>query len=115
VTYRFIYSQNDKNRLIPSVLIDSRAAIDAIRSKTGVEIKAFTDSKVAQVTDTTLLYKIETPSGNLAGYFLIELRGGSVNLLSQQLRPAFEADSSEISLQIGNFITNGTYKQDYLF
>jgi len=115
MSYRFIYSQSEANRLVPAVLIDKRAAIPEIKNKTGVVIKAFIDVQVALVTESCIFYKIETDLGNLAGYFTLQvIREGVVIILQQELRPPFEQFSVEISGLIANFITNGTWQTDHL-
>jgi hypothetical protein len=116
MTYRFIYSQSECNRIIPAVLIDKRASIDEIKNKAGSIIKAFTDQQVSLVTDTTIFYKIETDQGNLAGYFTLQvIRTGVVAILQYELRPAFVEFDLEISGLISNFIRDASYQQDYLF
>lgn len=114
--YRFVYSNAEANRLIPAVLIDKRAAIPAIASQVGPVIKAFTDTQVAFVTDTTLCYRIEKrDGGNLAGYFTLQVvRQGVVALLQYELRPAFEQFNSIIQGEINSFVAAGLWASDYL-
>ena len=115
--YRFIWSNQEAARIIPSVLIDKRAAIPAIANQVGSVIKAFTDTQVAFVTDTTLFYRIESKSGgNLAGYFTLQvIRQGVVALLQYELRPAFEQFNSTILTEINTFMsTGGAWEADYL-
>lgn len=114
MNYRFIYSQSECSRVIPACLIDKRAAIPAISGQIGSVIKAYTDSQVALVTDTCVFYKIETDMGNLAGYFTLSVGGSAVVILQYELRPAFEQFSVVISGLIANFISNGTWQNDYL-
>jgi len=115
MSYRFIYSQSECNRIIPSVLIDKRAAIPEIKNQAGSVIKTFTDGQVAMVTDTCVFYKIETDTGSLAGYFTFQvIRQGVAVILQYELRPAFEQFDAEISAQIATFITASTWENDYL-
>jgi hypothetical protein len=124
MTYRFIYSNSESNRIIPAVLIDKRAAIPEIKNQVGSIIKAYTDARAALVTEDVLFYKIETDLGNLAGYFTLkvvryisepELLPVYVALLqATQLRPAFEQFSGTISGLISNFITQSEWSEDYL-
>lgn len=116
MNYRIIYNQEYK-RVIPAVLIDSRANINAIKTATGYEVKAYTDSQVALVTSLVIPYKIETLNGNLAGYFNLTVSDNpkTVVLLNAQLRPAFVQYNSEISQLISTFIISGNWEFDYLF
>lgn len=115
MTYRFIYSNVEKNRIIPSVLIDSRATIPAIKNEIGVVIKAYTDAQAALVTNDTPLYKIETEKGSCAGYFALQIGLlGSASIFMYQLRPAFVVSNSQISAEISNFITTRGYVPDIL-
>lgn len=115
MTYRFIYDRIDAARVLPSVLIDKRAAIDAISGKTGAIIKAYTDAQVAELGVGSLFYKIETDGGNLAGYFTVNVNNEDAGSLFQfELRPAFEQFSAVISQQISNFISGNGWLPDYL-
>lgn len=114
MTYRFIYSQAECNRIIPAILIDKRAAIPAIAGQIGSVIKAYTDAQVALVTGTCVFYKIETDMGNLAGFFSLSVGGSAVVILQYELRPAFEQFSATISGLIANFINNNSWSGDYL-
>ncbi len=109
----FIYS-NDYQRIMPAVLIDSRKTIPAILSKTGAQIKAYTDSEVSKITDNVLFYTIETNDGNLGGYFALQIQGNSAILYLKQLRPAFVEMDTAISSQINTFINEGTWRRDYV-
>jgi hypothetical protein len=116
MSYRVIYNE-EYRRVIPAVLIDSRANIAAIKTAGGFAVKAYTDSQVALVTDTVIPYKIETNEGNLAGYFNLSVSTNpkSAVLLNAQLRPAFVQFNSEISQIISNFIISNDWQFDYLF
>lgn len=115
MSYRFIYSQSECNRLVPSVLIDKRAAIPEIKNQIGSVIKSFTDTQAAMITDKTIFYKIENSSGNVAGYAtLAVIRDGVVSILQFELRPAFEQFSAEISANLSSFILNNEWVNDYL-
>lgn len=113
--YRFIFSFAEKNRIIPSVLIDSRATIQAIKNQIGDVIKAYTDTQAAMVQPGDLFYKIEvSEKGNLVGYFTLRPNDGAVSVIQYQLRPAFVPSDAVIQIEIGNFITSGAYKADSL-
>lgn len=114
--YRFIYSNSEAPRIVPSVLIDKRATIPAIANQVGTVIKAFVDTQVALVTNTTLFYKIETrDGGNLAGYFSLQVvQSEVVALLLYELRPAFEQFINQITHEINTFVASGDWNYDYL-
>lgn len=114
--FNFIYDI-EYNRTMRGVINDSRGNIVGIKNKTGVIMKAYADEQVAEVTEMAMPYKIETgDNGNLAGYFILQISSeGTAKLLSTQLRPAFEQFSVEISGLITNFITEGKWKNDFLF
>lgn len=116
MSYRFIYDSVERARLIPSVLIDKRAAIPVIANQVGTVIKAYTDAAVA-VTDNVrvIVYKIETEDGNLAGYWTLSVKFAGASLLSMELRPAHEQFAATISGLINNFISAGTWKADSLY
>lgn len=113
---RILYNESYK-RVIPAVLIDSRAFVPAITTATGYEVKAYTDAQVSLVTSTVIPYKIETDNGNLAGYFNLQVSTSpvSASVLNKQLRPAFQQFESEINQEISNFIQSSNWKADYLF
>lgn len=113
--YRFIYD-DQPFRTIPGVLIDSRAGTP-LANQIGTVIKAYTDGQVSLVTDNVIPYKVETDSGNLAGYFTLQVILGNQSAQMQQfvLRPGFKQFLSEISAQINTFITGGQWKPDFLF
>lgn len=115
MTYNFIF-EDDFSRIISAVLIDARASIPEIANQVGTVIKAYTDSKVAQVNDNTITYKIETDLGVLAGYFTIQVNTSNKTAVLDQfvLRPAFQG-FTEIQSQIVNFIQSGDWKPDFLF
>lgn len=116
MSYRIIYNE-DYKRVIPAVIIDSRQNIAAIKTAGGYEVKEYTDSQVALITDTVIPYKIETDKGNLVSYFNLSVSDNpkSASLLNAQLRPAFIQFNSEISVIISNFIISNNWQQDYLF
>lgn len=116
MSYRIIYNE-EYRRVIPAVLIDSRANISAISTAGGFAVKAYTDAQVALVTATVIPYKIETNEGNLAGYFNLSIgvNPKSAVILNAQLRPAFVQFNSEISQIISNFIISNDWQFDYLF
>lgn len=114
--FNFIYEQDFK-RLIPAIEIDVRASNPAIRNQTGAVIKSYTDSILATLNLNSLVYKVETDSGNLAAYFVLQVDPPSQTVTISRLvtRPAFNVSVTQISSDIKQFITNGGYKQDYLF
>jgi len=125
MTFIFQYEPTEFGRLIPSVLIDSRATIPAIKNEIGDAIKAYTDIEVDKVKDKTnvLFFRIETIKkggqsidGVLAGYFSLGVKpvGQSATLFQFQLRPAFEQFSAQISNEINIFIVGRSYIQYYL-
>jgi hypothetical protein len=115
VSYRFIYSNPDKERIIPAVLIDKRATITSIANQTGNVIKLFVDTQVALISSDVLLYKIETANGNLVGYFSIKIvREGVAVILQFELRPAYEQYNTIIMTEINNFMSSGSWSADYL-
>lgn len=115
MSYRFIYSNADKERIIPAVLIDKRATISAIANQNGGVIKSFADTQVALIDATAILYKIESDKGNLVGYFSLKVvREGVVVLLQFELRPAYEQYNSNIMTEINNFMSSGSWTVDFL-
>jgi len=117
--FLFIYEPSEYQRIVPAVLIDSRASIPALANKTGNDIKAYTDVEVSRVaaSPNVLFFRIETvknkteiADGVLAGYFSIRVLGRPV-LYQYQLRPQFQQFSTHISAEIYNFISNGLYKE----
>jgi len=113
MTYRFIYNQAECNRVIPAVLIDARSS-KSIKNQIGSVIKQFTDEQVSMITDECIFYKIETNTGNLAGYFTLKVSGTSVALFQFETRSSFVQFNNTISGQIVNFISSGDWKFDYL-
>lgn len=116
MSYRIVYNE-EYRRVMPAVLIDSRANIDAIKTADGFSVKAYTDAQVALVTNTVIPYKIETNNGNLVGYFNLSVTTSpkSALILNTQLRPAFVQFNSEISQIISTFIISNDWQYDYLF
>lgn len=114
MSYRLIYSPSEVNRIIPAVLIDKRASIQAISGQNGVTIQAFTDGQVALAAGC-IFYKIETFDGNVAGYFTLKVvREGVVSLLQYELRPPFQQFDQQISQIVSNFIASGDWQFDNL-
>lgn len=116
--FRFIYQPSEYTRIIPAILIDSRASITIIKNATGAVIKTYTDAEVSKIIDRVLFYKVETDQGVLAGYFSLQVKVNIAThaaLLQNQMRPSFNSFVTQISAQITTFINNGEWKQDYLF
>lgn len=121
--FLFIYEPGEYRRIIPAVLIDSRATVPAIKNEIGVVIKAYTDAEVDKVTDNVLFFKIETiankgqtADGVLVGYFSLTVSDGgfSATLFQFQIRPAFQQFSTQISAEIVTFIGGNFWLQYYL-
>lgn len=114
MTFRITYNDEYK-RVIPAVIIDGRGLNPAIATLGGFAMKAYTDSKVAQVIPGTIPYKIETDTGNLAGYFILMIDyNGTPFLIDYLVRPAFVQFDSEISQNINNFIQSNDWQFDTL-
>lgn len=120
MAFLFIYEPSEFRRIIPAVLIDSRANIPAIKNEIGSVIKAYIDLEVDKVNQYVLFFKIETVkkepntyNGVLAGYFTLFLfhQGQVANLYDFVLRPSFSQFSAQISVEIVNFINSSQWKQ----
>lgn len=112
--FRITYS-DDYKRVIPAVIIDGRGTNPIIATLGGYEMKTYTDTKVEAVRSNTIPYKIETDKGNLAGYFVLGIKGNGACVLAESLlRPAFVSFSSEISQKINTFIQSGDWQFDIL-
>lgn len=116
MNYRFIYSNPDASRIITGINLDARFTIAALESKTGFEVKAYSDTMISAVTESVLFYKIETTTGSLAGYFslTINTQGLQTMKFQQQLRPAFQQFESDINQIIANFIATNEWTNDFL-
>lgn len=116
MSYRIIYNDSYK-RVIPAVLIDSRASIPAIVTAGGYDVLDYTNSQTALIVSNVVPYKIETDLGNLVGYFNLTIGTNpvSASLLNKQLRPAFQKYDSDITQLISNFIISSDWVNDYLF
>lgn len=110
---RLIYDI-EYERTIPAVIKEARASIPQVKNQIGTAIKAYCDGQVALVATGVIPYKIETYSGNLAGYVAIRVVSGEASVYLKELRPAFVQFDTEISQQINNFIINGLYACDIL-
>lgn len=115
MSYRFIYSNPDLNRIIQSVLIEKRSAIPAIKNRDGHTIKDYCDQVSSQVDANTIFYKIETEDGNLVGFFSLRaFSEGTASLIQYELTPAFVQFDSDISGEIYNFMQSGNWAVDIL-
>lgn len=114
--FNLIYEQ-DYSRLIRAIEIDARTDNPAIKNQIGSVIKAYNDSILGTINSNSLVYKVETDSGNLAGYFVLQVDPSNQTVVLSRLvtRPAFNVSVTQISSQIKQFITNGGWKQDFLF
>lgn len=113
MTFRFIYSNFELSRIIQSVLIDKRASIPEIKNKIGADIKIFIESQIQLFSENDVFYKIESDSGNLAGYFSIKkVREGVGSMVLYELRPNFADFELQISNQVANFIMSNEWLFD---
>ncbi len=101
-------------RLMWGIIADSRANIPVVKDAIGDDIKAYVDSQTALVVPGVLPYAVWTDQGNLAAYFLLQVSAGPVEIIAQQLRPAFVQYSIAISQNIANFITSGQFMFDLI-
>jgi len=126
--FQFIHEPSEYQRIIPAVLIDSRASIPAIKNKVGSVIKVYCDIEINNVKNNPLVlfFKIETvdlpntenlklEDGVLVGYFsLVVLGGVKIIMYQRQIRPSFIFLDAQISVEISTFITSGQWKQYWL-
>ena len=124
ILFQMVHEPSEYQRVIPAVLIDSRASIPALANKIGDDIKAYCDIEVNKVkdNDNVLFFKIETvdlpntenlklEDGVLVGYFSLLIFGKQVSVLQRQIRPNFTFLDAQISVEINNFITSGKWRQ----
>lgn len=112
----FVY-EPDYGRVISATYTDSRSSVPEIKNKVGAVIKEYIDAQVSLVSDKSIVYKVESDLGTIAGFFVISVNtfNKTANLQTSVLRPSFKQYFSEISDEIVKF-TNGTeWQQDYLF
>lgn len=114
MTFRFIY-EPDYPRIIFACMMDARAGTP-LANKIGAVQKQFIDTEVGKVTPDTIVYRIETDLGVLAGFFslLVGNRGTTVSVYQFVLRPAFQSLGAGIQENISNFISNNGWQPDYL-
>ena len=116
MTYTFTF-EPDYSRIMMACIIDARASIPAIKNQVGSVIKDYVDEQLAMINSDSIVYKIETELGVLAGFFALQvnIKNKTATLITQVLRPAFKT-VSEIPVLIGNFINiTKVWQQDYLF
>lgn len=92
------------------VISDSRKNIPVILNKRGDIIKAYVDSQISLVVPGVVMYSLTTDLGVLVGYMGIQTAPGSVSVVLQQFRPAFDVYSIEIQKEISNFIQSGNWR-----
>lgn len=116
MTYFFIF-EDDYSRIMFSCIVDARATIPAIKNQVGTVIKSYVDNQVALVDNNSIVYKIETDQGVMAGYFVIKVNTTNKTAFLHQfvVRPSFTQFILEIQSQISNFITSNKWQSDYLF
>lgn len=122
--FQFIHEPAEFGRIIPAVIIDSRATIPAISNAIGSVIKAYFDIEINKVKndDRVLFFKIETvdlpnsenlklEDGVLVGYFSLLTKGTNAILYQRQIRPSFTFLDTQISAEITTFITGNEFRQ----
>lgn len=116
MNFSFIY-EPDFIRIIYASYIANRASIPDLKNKTGVEIKAYIDSKVSNVNPQSIVYKIENDNGNMAGFFTLQVNTVNKTAITgdSQILNSFANYISQISNEIIKFTNNNSWKQDYLF
>ena len=114
MSFIIIYSK-DYDRVIPAVIIDAREGTP-IANQIGIVIKAYIDEVLNSITSNSIFYTLSTSDAVLAGYFIltVDKENSTVVLNSILLRPAFQKNITEVTLQINNFIAGNTWKNDYL-
>lgn len=116
MSYNIIF-EPDYQRILPAMLIESRAAIPAIKNKVGIVIKSYTDSQVALIGSNSIYYRIETDLGVIASTFSIDVNTSNKTAVQNiiTIRPAFLQFKVDIQEIINNFITSKGWFGDYLF
>lgn len=113
----FIQYEPDYIRLLPAMIIESRATIPEIKNQVGIVIQNYTNSQVLLIGVNSLYYKIETDLGCIASTFSIDVnttnQTGVLNIFT--IRPAFVQFKVEIQEIINNFIMSKEFIGDYLF
>lgn len=110
-----LYTQ-DVNQIVAAVNIDARATTMQL-GWNGIEVQAFLDEILSLFTENTLLYKLETELGVLAGYFTLDVIRSKKTAIrsSLVLRPAFQINQVDIIAQTDAFITRNDWNDDILF
>lgn len=115
MTFNFIYA-TESTRIISATILDARFTIPELKDLGGFEVKDFVDLQISTLNSDTLLYKIETELGNMAGYFTLVVgnMGLSAVKSTQFLRPNYQGLENEINISVSEFVQNGLWKQDFL-
>lgn len=110
-----IYNE-DYDRIVPAVLIDTRITNTFIQGSNGWVINSYVELELQKIASNVLFYRIESALGSLVGYCMIQVNETtlSASILSLNVRNCFNNDKGDVANQINNFITNGTWFQDYL-
>jgi hypothetical protein len=112
----FIQYEPDYPRILPSMIIECRAAIPAIKNQTGTVIKRYVDNQKSFIKDNSIFYKVEADNGVLAGVFSVDVNANKTVLLNINfIRPSFLQYKTDILKIINNFINSNKWQQDYLF
>ena len=114
MTFSLIY-ELDHVRVMSAVINDSRNTIPATTNQPGSVIFAYAQAQIALIVPGVLLYRVSTDQGGLGGYAAIKVQAGVITLDFYQLRPAFQAFTSEILQIISIFIQQNIPLQDILY
>ena len=104
-------------RLLPSMIIECRASIPAIKNQIGTVIKGYVDNQKSLIKGNSIFYKIEADEGVIAGVFSVDvnLQNKTALLNINFIRPSFLQYKNDILKIINNFINSNKWQQDYLF
>jgi hypothetical protein len=99
------------------IIIDSRSIIPEITTASGWAVKNYVDKQISLVNSLNLPYIIETPGGNLVGYFLltVSIDGQKCSLFNYQFRKPFINNKNELLQIISNFIKSNQWQNDFLY
>lgn len=112
MTFNIIY-EPDFERLIMAVNNDSTATIPAIRNASGNAILAYNQAQIGLIVPGVNIYKVESETGNLCGFFALQV-GPPAKVLFQQVRPNFQSLLDEINQNIVTFINEGGFSYDVI-
>lgn len=110
----FTYDDNFV-RTIPACIIDGRSVNPAVAGQIGDVIQAFCNNEVLKAMPINVLtYKLETDNGNLMGAMTLRVVNGIASLFQLWLRAAYLGNITEITGEIGTFITERDWVFDQL-